>query len=147
MARLFKIRQLIKALRPLGDNLRVAALVLTMALSTIGLTFQPCQCPSSACGQVTEACCCSSGTPSSCNCCCCDNSAGGCSCVFCMCSIEVEVEPTSLPRINDSVTPMVFTTTISLIFQKTFLPALFRTDRTAVTTQTHLYALHCRWLI
>ena len=139
------IRQLTKTLRPLGEALRAVAMVIVMAFSPIGMTFQPCQC---SCGQDNKSCCCSPEAPSCCSCDCgcgCENSGVGCSCIFCMCTLGIEVEPTSL--INDSVNPMVFTTTISLTSSKPCLIALLRPVRTAVTPHTHLYAMHCRWLI
>ena len=145
MANMVTIRQLTKTLRPLGETLRAAAMVIVMVLSPIGVTFQPCQC---SCGQDDKSCCCSSETSSCCSSDCgcgCENPGVGCSCIFCMCTFRIEVEPTSL--INDSVNPMVFTTTISLTSSKPSLAALLRPDRTAVTPHAHLYSLHCRWLI
>ena len=144
MANIVTIRRLTKPLRSLGVFLRVAALIFLMAFPTVGLTFQPCQC---ACSQDDKSCCCS---PKKSNCCCnceCENSGLGCSCVFCTCKLGIEVESTSLPLINDSVNPMVFTTTISLTSSKPSLAALLRPDRTAVTPHARLHALNCRWLI
>ena len=144
------IRRLTKTLQPLGVKLRVALMVFAMAFSTVGLTFQACQCDNCECSQDGRSCCCCSEASNCCSCesdCDCGNSDSGCSCGFCMCTLGVEVEPTSLPRINNSVNPMVFKTTISLTSVKPFSTALFRPARTAVTSQPQLYALHCRWLI
>ena len=149
METLATIRRMTKTLLPLGVNLGVAALVIVMAFATVGITFQPCQCSTCACCQDAKSCCCSKTPNSCCDCensdCGCEGSDCGCSCTFCMCGIGVE--STSLPRINDSVNPMVFMTTISQTSPKPFLTASFWTDQSAVASQTRLYASHCRWLI
>ena len=150
MANMVTIRRLIKILRPLGVKLRAVAMIGVMVFAMTGLTFQPCQCGTCACSQAGQSCCCSE-TPSCCDCGCensdcgCESSDCSCSCTFCMCGIGVA--PTSLPKVNDSVTPMVFTTAISQIAPEPCLLTSFQQDRTAVASQTHLYALHCRWLI
>ena len=142
------IRKLTKALQPLGLNLRVAVIVIAMAFSTIGVTFQQCQCTACECNQNAQSCCSSEATDSCCNCKCdCGTSDCSCSCVYCKCVLGIDVEPISLPQINNSVKPIVFTTTISLTSPKLFLLASVRPDRTPVTSQTHIHALHCRWLI
>lgn len=147
MAIIAKTRRLTKTLRRLGANLRVAVMVAAMAFAAVGLTYQPCQCGTCDCDQDARSCCCCSETPNSCCGCGCQDSDNGCSCSFCMCSFQIDVEPSSLPRINDSVNPMVFATAISLTSPKPYTTALFRPDRTAVTPQTHLHALYCRWQI
>ena len=150
MANMVTIRRLIKTLRPLGVNLRAVAMIAVMVFAMTGLTFQPCQCGTCACSQAGQSCCCSE-TPSCCDCGCessdcgCESSDCSCSCTFCMCGIGVD--PTSLPKINDSVSPAGFTATLSQTFPKLPLTVSFRSGRTAVASQTHLYELHCRWLI
>ena len=146
MAPTSTIRRLTKVLQPLAINLCVATMVLVMAFATVGITFQPCQCSVCLCDQEARSCCCAETPNSGCSCGC-KELDDGCSCSFCMCSLGIDVDPDSLPRINDSVTPLVFTTTVSLTSPKPFLTALLRPNRTAVVSQTHLHALHCRWLI